>query len=89
MCMTIAGTKACNRYIDRTFSQLYKFRSDMMEKQIHQHWGQGNLDDPKQNISSGIAISSILMNPQLVNSLWKGWAYNRGLDSAKDVPTEG
>ena len=47
------------------FFQLYKIRSDMMEKQIHQHWGQGNLDDPEQNISGSIAISLILMNLQL------------------------
>ena len=45
--------------------QLYKIRSDMMEKQIHQHWGQGNLDNPKQNVSRSLPISSILMNPQL------------------------
>ena len=37
----------------------------MMEKQINQHWGHGNLDDPKQNESTIIAVFSILMNPQL------------------------
>ena len=37
----------------------------MMEKQIHQHWGHSNLDDPKQNDSTRVAISLILMNPQL------------------------
>ena len=47
MCMTITGTKACNRYMIIPFSQLYKIRSDMMDKPIHQHWGQDNLDDKK------------------------------------------
>ena len=54
--MTITGTKAYNRYMDTRFFQLYKIRSDMMEKQIHQHWGQGNLDDPKQNVSGSVAF---------------------------------
>ena len=58
-------TKEWNRYMDTTFSQLYKIRSDMMETHIHQHWGHGNLDDPKQNNNTSIAISSIMMSPQL------------------------
>ena len=65
MCMDITGTKACNRYMKTTFSQLYKIRSDMMEKPIHQCGGQGNLDDQKQNVSGSMSISLMLMNPQL------------------------
>ena len=65
MCITITGTKACNRNMDTTFFWLYKIRSDMMEKQICQHWGQVNLDNPEQNISGSKAISLILMNTQL------------------------
>ena len=45
--------------------QLYKIRYDMMEKPIHQCWGQDNLDNQNQNISESIAISSTLTNPQL------------------------
>ena len=37
----------------------------MLEKQIHQHWGCSNLDDPKQNEYAIIAVFLILMNPQL------------------------
>ena len=33
MCMNITETKACNRYMNTTFSQLYKIRLDMMENQ--------------------------------------------------------
>ena len=37
----------------------------MMHKPIHQHWGQDNLDDQKQNDSGNVAISLIQMNLQL------------------------
>ena len=36
-----------------------------MVKPIHQHLEYGNQDDPKLNESMIVAISSILMNPQL------------------------
>ena len=29
----------------------------MVEKPIHQHWGQDNLDDQKQNVSRSVARS--------------------------------
>ena len=51
--------------MDTTFSQLYKIRSGKIVKQIHQHWGHSNPDNPKQNKSTIIAVFSILMNPQL------------------------
>ena len=47
MWMNITGTKEYNRYMNTTFSQLYKIRPDVMEKPIHQCWGQGNLDNQK------------------------------------------
>ena len=49
MCMNITGTKACNRYMNITFSQLYKIRSDMVEKPIHQHLGSKQPGQPKTN----------------------------------------
>ena len=52
-------------YMNITFSQFYKIRSDMMEIPIHQCWGQDNLDDQKQNITGSIAISLTQTNLQL------------------------
>ena len=37
----------------------------MMEKPIHQCWGQDNLDDQKQNVSRSVAISLTQINLQL------------------------
>ena len=65
MSMNISGTKSCNRYMNIAFSQLYKIRSDMMDKPIHQHWGQDNLDNQKQNDSRNVVISLTQRNLQL------------------------
>ena len=37
----------------------------MMEKPIHQCWGQDNLDDQKQNVSRSVTISLTQINLEL------------------------
>ena len=59
------GSKSMQQIYGYNIFPVVKIRSGMMEKPIHQHWGCGNLDDPKVNESAIIVNFLILINPQL------------------------